>query len=113
MKKIQSQLIKPFIQKMEAEWQDLYDKLCHSQIPEAEELRPLALNHLDQLQKMLRQASVAENLPLATTDSANQFIRQSKIDFRLAQRRWVRHLVSRERLKTRLANHPKKKSSEL
>ncbi len=111
MKKIQFQLIKPFIQKMEAEWQDLYDKVGHSQVPEAEELRPLALNHLDQLQKMLDQASVAENLTLATTDSTHQFIRQSKIDFRSAQRRWMRHLVSAERLKTRLANHPKKKSS--
>ena len=111
MKKIQSQLIKPFIQKMEAEWQDLYDKLCISQVPEAEKLRPLVLNHLDQFQKMLNQASVAENLPLATTDSAHQFIRQSKIDFRSVQRRWLRHLVSCERLKTRLANHSRKKSS--
>jgi hypothetical protein len=108
MKKIQSQLIKPFVEKMEREWQALYDKVRESKIPEAVELRPVVETHLEKLQSLISQTTGGENSALDSTDSAHDFIRQSKLDLRTAERRWQRHLVSTERVKTRFANHSSK-----
>ena len=105
MKEIQVQLIKPFVQKMEMEWQVLYDNVRHSKVPEAVELRPLAENQLNQLKKFLDPPTLEGFEFAPTTDSVHQFLRQSKMDFRSAKRRWVRHLVSCERIKTRYENH--------
>jgi len=106
MEKIQSQLIKPFVEKMEKEWQSLYDKVTQSQAPEAEELRPVVEEHLNQIRGLLKKESTLE--PSAESESAHDFVRQSKMSLRSAERRWQRHLVSTERVKTRLQNHSAK-----
>lgn len=108
MKKIQSQLIKPFVEKMEMEWQSFYDKLQNSKDPEAVELRPLAQSQLEKLRLLVAQAEQGKMAVSDSTESVHDFIRQSKMDFRSAERRWVRHLVSTERVKTRIANHSAK-----
>ena len=108
MKKIQSQLIKPFVEKMEREWQSLYDKVRESKVTEALELCPVVENHLKQLQQLSSQSMDGENSAANSTDSVHDFIRKSKLDLRSAERRWQRHLVSTERVKTRFANHSAK-----
>ncbi len=108
MKKIQSQLIKPFVEKMEKEWQALYDKVSASKVSEALELRPIVENHLGKLHHLRSQTTDGENSEANSTDSVHDFIRQSKMDLRSAERRWQRYLVSTERVKTRLANHSAK-----
>ncbi len=112
MKKIQSQLIKPFVEKMEKEWQALYDKVRESQAPEAEELCPVVENHLEKLRQLLAQSTNGDDFETSSTDSGHDFVRQSKMDLRSAERRWQRHLVSTERVKTRFANHSAKFPAE-
>jgi hypothetical protein len=113
MKKIQTQLIKPFVEKMEREWQSLYDKVRESKVPEALELCPVVKNQLEKLQQLRSQSTDGENSKENSTDSVHHFIRQSKMDLRSAERRWQRYLVSTERVKTRLANHSAKFSKSL
>ncbi len=105
MKKIQSQLIKPFVEKMEREWQSLYDKVRESKIPEAVELCPVVEKHLGELKQLISESTNGEDPRANSTGSVHDFIRQSKMDLRTAERRWQRHLVSTERVKTRFANH--------
>lgn len=108
MKKIQTQLIKPFVEKMEKEWQALYDKVASSPVPEAKELCPLVESHLSMLRGIMSEESLSENSQVGGKGSVHDFVRQSKMDLRSAERRWKRHLVSTERVKTRLANHSEK-----
>ncbi len=112
MKEIQSQLIKPFVEKMEREWQALYDQVRESSVPEAQNLKPIVQTQLEQLRSLLdSQVGGAEAPPAQTTDSVHDFVRRSKMDLRSAERRWRRHLVSTERVKTRHINQVAKFSS--
>lgn len=107
MDKIQSQLIKPFVQKMEKEWQALYDKISQEKSSEAEKLCPEVKNHLLKIQRILNEEDVLT--PVASGEEAvHTFVRQSKMELRAAERRWQRHLVSTERVKTRAMNHSAK-----
>lgn len=111
MKKIQSQLIKPFVEKMEKEWQALYDKVRESQVPDAADLRPVVEENLSQIRQILNKEEAL--MPVSESESMHDFVRQSKMSLRSAERRWQRHLVSTERVKTRLMNHSAKFSPHL
>ena len=108
MKKIQTLLIKPFVEKMEKEWEALYQQVVSSAVPEAKELCPLVQSQLSKLRGLIANESLQDNQDSSSQASAHDFIRQSKMDFRSAERRWKRHLVSTARVKTRLANHSDK-----
>lgn len=108
MEKIQSQLIKPFVEKMEKEWQALYDKISQEKSQESEKLRPEVETHLVQIKKILKSGGVPQDLQISGEEGMHDFVRQSKMSLRTAERRWQRHLVSTERVKTRALNHSAK-----
>ncbi len=108
MENIQSQLIKPFVEKMEKEWQALYDKISQEKSQESDELKPEVENHLAKLKKLQINEGISRHLSSTGEEAIHEFVRQSKMEFRVAERRWQRHIVSRERVKTRASNQSAK-----
>jgi len=108
MEKIQSQLIKPFVEKMEKEWQALYDKISQEKSQESDKLRPEVESHLAHLKKLRSNEELSLKLTATGENTIHEFVRQSKMEFRVAERRWQRHIVSRERVKTRASNQSAK-----
>lgn len=108
MDKIQSQLIKPFVEKMEKEWQALYDKISQEKSQESDELKPEVQTHLIKLKGLLNPSDKSVNVPLTGENAIHDFCRKSKMELRVVERRWQRHIVSRERVKTRASNQSAK-----
>lgn len=102
MKKIQEQLIVPFVVKMEKEWQELYEKVSGSPSTDAKKLCPVVQEELNKLRDL---AAVDSTGSGSDIDDVHNFLRESKMNFRSVERKWKRCLVSAERTKTRLSNH--------
>ena len=106
---IGSQLIRPFIEKMETEWQDLYREISDHVSDEATALRPSIEQRMRQLEKFRVSALYSEQDESGLKEFPNlrEALRFLKLDLRTARRRWRRHLVSKIRTQKRQerANH--------
>ena len=106
---ISSQLIRPFIDKMEIEWQDLYREISSHTSDEASELRPSIEQRMRQLEKFRVSALYSEQAETGSNEFPNlrEALRFLKLDLRTTRRKWHRHLVSKIRTQKRRerANH--------
>ncbi len=106
---ISGQLLRPFIDKMEAEWQDLYKEVSVHPSDEAGELRPSIEQRMRQLEKFRLSAVYSEQDDSAFKEFPNlrEALRFLKLDLRTTRRKWRRHLVSKIRTQKRQerANH--------
>ena len=106
---ISSQLIRPFIDKMETEWQDLYHEISGHASDEASALRPSIEQRMRQLEKFRISALYSEQDAAGPKEFPNlrEALRFLKLDLRTTRRKWRRHLVSKIRTQKRQerANH--------
>ena len=106
---ISSQLIRPFIDKIETEWQDLYREISDHVSDEASALRPSIEQRMRQLEKFRVSALYSEQDEAGLKEFPNyrEALRFLKLDLRTTRRKWRRHLVSKIRTQKRQerANH--------
>jgi hypothetical protein len=100
---ITGQLIRPFIEKMEIEWQDLYREVSGHASDEASALRPSIEQRMRQLEKFRVSALYSEQDETALKEFPNlrEALRFLKLDLRTTRRKWRRHLVSKVRTQKR------------
>ena len=106
---ISSQLIRPFIDKMETEWQSLYHEISNHESEEATALRPSIEQRMRQLEKFRVTVLYTEQDEVGLKEFPNvrEALRFLKLDLRTTRRKWRRHLVSKVRTQKRQerANH--------
>lgn len=106
---IKSQLMRPFIEKMETEWQELYREISDHGSDEATALRPSIEQRMRQIEKFRVTALYSEQDPTGLNEFPNlrEALRFLKLDLRTTRRKWRRHLVSKIRTQKRQgrANH--------
>jgi hypothetical protein len=106
---ISNQLIRPFIDKIETEWQDLYREVSNHPGDEAGELRPSIEQRMRQLERFRVSALYSEQDVAGLKEFPNlrEALRFLKLDLRTTRRKWRRHLVSKVRTQKRQerANH--------
>jgi hypothetical protein len=106
---ISGQLIRPFIEKMETEWQDLYREVSDHMSDEAIALKPSIEQRMRQLEKFRVSALYSEQDASGLKEFPNlrEALRFLKLDLRTERRKWRRHLVSKIRTQKRQerANH--------
>ena len=106
---ISAQLIRPFIDKIETEWQDLYQEVSSHAGDEAGALRPSIEQRMRQLEKFRVSALYSEQDTAGLKEFPNlrEALRFLKLDLRTTRRKWRRHLVSKIRTQKRQerANH--------
>ena len=106
---ISGQLIRPFIEKMEIEWQDLYREISDHVSDEAVALKPSIEQRMRQLEKFRVTALYSEQDASGLKEFPNlrEALRFLKLDLRTERRKWRRHLVSKIRTQKRQerANH--------
>lgn len=100
---ISSQLIRPFIDKIETEWQDLYREISGNKSDEASALRPSIEQRIKQLEKFRLTALYSEQDQAGLSEFQNlrEALRFLKLDLRTTRRKWRRHLVSNIRTQKR------------
>ncbi len=100
---ISGQLIKPFINKIESEWQDFYREISVNESAEAIELLPSVEQRMRQLEKFRLSALYYEHDESGLKDFPNlrEALRFLKLDLRTTRRKWRRHLVSKIRTQKR------------
>ena len=100
---ISSQLIKPFINKIESEWKDFYREISENESAEAIELRPSVELRMRQLEKFRLSALYYEQDESGLKDFPNlrEALRFLKLDLRTTRRKWRRYLVSKIRTQKR------------
>lgn len=100
---ISTQLLKPYIEKMESEWEHLYKEVCGHQGDEAAIMKPAIEQRMRQLEKFRTSAMYLDQ----DKSGANEFpdlresLRLLKLDLRTTRRRWRRHIVSKIRVQKR------------
>ena len=106
---ISNQLLRPFVEKIETEWQDLYREISGNESDEAVALRPSIEQRIRQLEKFRISALYYEQDGAALKEFPNlrEALRFLKLDLRTTRRKWRRHLVSKIRTQKRQerANH--------
>ena len=106
---ISGQLIKPCVDKMKTEWQDLYREICGHASDEASAMRPSVEQRMRRLEKFRVSASYDERDRTGPKEFPNlrEALRFLKLDLRTTRRKWRRHLVSKIRTQKRKekANH--------
>ena len=106
---ISNQLIRPFIEKLETEWQDLYREVSGHVSDEAVELKPSIEQRMRQLERFRVSALYSEKDETGLKEFPNfrEALRFLKLDLRTTRRKWHRHLVSKIRTQKRQerANH--------
>lgn len=106
---ISAQLLKPFIEKMESEWQDLYSEISGHPSEEAVAMCPSIQQRIRQLEKFRISAMYYEKDGTGFEEFPNlrEALRFLKLDLRSSRRKWRRHLVSKVRTQKRQerANH--------
>ena len=106
---ISGQLMKPFIDKMETEWQDLYREISGHESEEASALKPSVEQRMRRLEKFRLSAVYSEQDEASLKEFPNlrEALRFLKLDLRTMRRKWRRHLVSKIRTQKRQerANH--------
>ena len=100
---ISSQLIRPFIDKIETEWQELYREISGHTSDEATALRPSIEQRMRQLEKFRVSAFYSEQKDAGPKEFPNlrEALRFLKLDLRTARRKWRCHLVSKVRTQKR------------
>ena len=100
---ISGQLVKPFIEKIEAEWQELYQEICGHAGHEADAMKPSVEQRMRQLEKFRVSANYLEQGEEVLKDFPNlrEALRFMKLDLRTTRRKWRRHLVSKVRTQKR------------
>lgn len=100
---ISGQLLRPFIDKMETEWQDLYREVSGHKSDEAGVLRPSIEQRMRQLEKFRISAQYYEEdgARLKEFPNLREALRFLKLDLRTTRRKWRRHLVSKIRTQKR------------
>ncbi len=100
---ISSQLIRPFVEKMEIEWQDLYREISNHASDEANALKPSIEQRMRQLEKFRVSALYSERDEAGLREFPNlrEALRFLKLDLRTTRRKWRRHLVSKIRTQKR------------
>jgi hypothetical protein len=106
---ISGQLVRPFIDKMESEWQELYREISGHESDEAVALKPSIEQRIRQLERFKVSALYSERDETALKEFPNlrEALRFLKLDLRTTRRKWRRHLVSKVRTQKRQerANH--------
>ena len=100
---ISSQLIRPYIDKIETEWQDLYREISGNASDEASVLRPSIEQRIKQIEKFRLSAIYSEQDEAGLKEFPNlrEALRFMKLDLRTTRRKWRRHLVSKIRTQKR------------
>jgi hypothetical protein len=100
---ITNQLTKPFIEKLETEWRDLYREICEHKSDEAIAMRSSVEKRMQQLEKFCVSAHYYEKneTGLKEFPSLREALRFLKMDLRTSRRKWRRHLVSKIRTQKR------------
>lgn len=100
---ISGQLMRPFIDKMETEWQELYREISGHTSEEASALRPSVEQRMRQLEKFRVSALYSEQDEASLKEFPNlrEALRFLKLDLRTTRRKWRRHLVSKIRTQKR------------
>jgi len=100
---ISNQLLRPFIEKMESEWDQLYREVCGHPDPEAADLRPAIEQRMRQLEKFRTSAMyfAQDEAALKGFPNLREALRLLKLDLRASRRKWRRHLVSKVRTQKR------------
>jgi len=100
---ISGQLMRPFIDKIEMEWQDLYKEVSVHPGDEAIALRPSIEQRMKQLEKFRLSALYSEQDESGLKEFPNlrEALRFLKLDLRTTRRKWRRHLVSKIRTQKR------------
>ena len=100
---ISNQLIKPFIQKMESEWDQLYREVCGHSSEETAAIRPAIEQRMRQLEKFRTSAMYFDQDSAGLKDFPNirEALRLLKLDLRTTRRKWHRHLVTKVRIQKR------------
>ncbi len=100
---ISSQLMRPFIDKMETEWQDLYREISDHGSDEASALKPSIEQRMRQIEKFRVSMLYSEQdeTGLKEFPDLREALRFLKLDLRTTRRKWRRHLVSKIRTQKR------------
>ena len=100
---ITAQLIKPYIDKIEAEWRDFYSEISLNESAAAVELRPAVEQRMRQLERFRVSALYYEQDEAALKEfpDLREALRFLKLDLRTTRRRWRRHHVSKIRTQKR------------
>ena len=100
---INNQLLRPFIEKIETDWQNLYQEICGNESDEALAMRPSIEQRMRQLEKFRVSALYYEQDGAALKEFPNlrEALRFLKLDLRTTRRKWRRHLVSKVRTQKR------------
>lgn len=100
---ITNQLLRPYIEKMESEWQELYKEISGHQSEEALAIKPSVEQRMRQLEKFRVSARYYEQDGTAFRDFPNlrEALRFLKLDLRTTRRKWRRHLVTKIRTQKR------------
>lgn len=100
---ISSQILKPFIEKMETDWQQLYREVCGNSSEEAYAMKPAIEQRMRQLEKFRVSAMYydQEGNGLKEFPNLREALRFLKLDLRATRRKWRRHLVSKIRIQKR------------
>ena len=106
---ISAQLLRPFVEKMENEWRDLYAEVSGHASVEAVAMCPSIQQRMRQLEKFRMSAMYCEQEGTGLDEFPNlrDALRFLKLDLRASRRKWRRHLVSKIRTQKRQerANH--------
>ena len=100
---IGSQLMRPFIDKIETGWKDLYREVSSHASDEAGVLKPSIEQRMRQLEKFRVSMLYSEQNAAALKEFPNlrEALRFLKLDLRTTRRKWRRHLVSKIRTQKR------------
>lgn len=106
---ISGQLVRPFINKIESEWQELYREISGHESDEAVALKPSIEQRMRQLERFKVSALYSEQDEASLKEFPNlrEALRFLKLDLRTTRRKWRRYLVSKVRTQKRQerANH--------
>ncbi len=100
---ISNQLLKPFIEKIESEWKDLYDEVSLNSSDEALQMKPVISQKIRQLERLRLAAFYQEQdvIRFQEFPTLREALRHLKLDLRSARRKWHCYLVSKIRTQKR------------
>jgi hypothetical protein len=100
---ISNQLMRPFIDRIETQWRDLYREISDHASEEANVLKPSIEQRMRQIERFRVSAFYFEKDDTGLKEFPNlrEALRFLKLDLRTARRKWRRYLVSKVRTQKR------------
>lgn len=100
---ISNQLLKPYIEKMETEWYQLYREVCGYSSDKVVEMKPTIEQRMRQLEKFRTSAMYFDHdeKGLHQFPNLREALRLLKLDLRATRRQWRCYLVSKIRTQKR------------